>query len=78
MCIITLDVDYLSFVVNGKNYDPIDLRRFDFTFTKERICKAWRNIGFIPMNRKWLEYFKLRQELGVGEADDDTNQELGN
>ena len=58
--------------------DPIEIRPFGFTFTKERIWKAWCKIGFIPMNRKCLESFKVRQEIGVGGADDETNQEMGN
>ena len=37
LCIITLDGDDLSFIVNGKKDDTINLRDFDFTFTKERI-----------------------------------------
>ena len=78
MCIITLDGYDLYFIVNGKKDDPIEICNFYSTFTNECIWKAWCNIRFIPMNKKWLEYFKLRQELGVGEAGDDTNQELGN
>ena len=78
MCIITLDGDNLSFMVNGKRYDHIKLCPFDFTFTKELIWKAWRNIVFIPTNRKCLKHFKVQQELGVGGADDYINQELGN
>ena len=59
--VFTLDRYDLSFIVNGKKDDPIELRIFDFTFTKELIWKAWCNIGFIPMNSKCLENFKVRQ-----------------
>ena len=78
MCIITLDRDELSFLANRKKDDTTNICPFDFTFTKERIWKVWCYIGFILMNRKCLENFKVRQELGVGRANDDTNQELGN
>ena len=60
-CVITLDEDDLSFIVNGKKDNPIDLRPIEFKFTKEHIWKAWCNIGFIPMNSKCLENFKVRQ-----------------
>ena len=42
--IITLDGNDLSFIVNGKKDDPIKLCPFGFTFTNERIWKAWCNI----------------------------------
>ena len=35
--IITLDGDELSFIVNVKKDDPIELHPFDFKFTKELI-----------------------------------------
>ena len=76
--ITPLDGDDLSFIVNGNNDDHIKLFTFDFTFTKELIWKAWRNIVFIPTNRKCLKHFKVQQELGVGGADGYINQELGN
>ena len=61
MCTITLDGDDLYFIVNRKNYDPIEIHSFEFKFTKEHIWKAWRNIGFIPMSRKCLDNLKVRK-----------------
>ena len=66
--------NYVSFIGNGKKDDSIEFCTFDFTFTKECICKAWCNIRFIPMNRKCLGHLKLQQELGVSGDDDYTKQ----
>ena len=59
MCIIILDGDDLYFIIIGKKDDSTKLCTFDFTFTKEHICKVWCNIGFIPINGKCLEHFKV-------------------
>ena len=61
--IITPDKDDISFIVNRKKDDPIDLCLFDFMFKKERIWKAWCKIIFIPMNKKCLEHFKVQNTL---------------
>ena len=45
VCIATLSCNKLSFIVNGKPDDPIEIRPFDYTSTKQFISKSWCNFG---------------------------------
>ncbi len=64
-CVVKLEGNDLAFIVNGRPDDPIELRPFDFTFTKERIWKSWCNIGWIPMIRKCFEHPEVRKESSL-------------
>lgn len=75
-CVVNLDCEDLSFIVNGHHFDPVELRPFRYTFTKDRIWKSWCNIGWIPMTRKCLEHHKVRHELVPGGADEGARKDM--
>lgn len=62
--VIYLEYNDIPFIVNGNPDDVIKDRPFSFTFTRERIRKSWRNVGFLPMTYKCLESNKVRHESG--------------
>ena len=50
-------------IVMGKEGDSIEDRPFLKVFTKDRMKKAWDNIGFVPFTRKCLSNKKVRHKL---------------
>ena len=68
ICNVSLSASDLSNVVNGFPGDPLELRPFDFCFTKDKIIKTWINVGFLPMTGNAALDPKVRYELGVGGA----------
>ena len=48
-------------IVMGTEGDAIVDRPFLHTFTKDRMQKAWDNIGFVPFTRKCLSNKKVRR-----------------
>ncbi len=46
----------------------MELRPFDFCFTKEKIIKTWINVGFLPMTGNAALDPKVQHELGEGGA----------
>ncbi len=55
-------------LVNGWPDDPVELRPFDYHFTKEGIVRLWIAVGFLPMTGKATQDPKVRHELGEGGA----------
>ena len=55
-------------LVNGWPEDPLELRPFDYHFTKEGIIRSWIAVGFLPMTGRAMEDPKERHELGEGGA----------
>jgi len=49
----------------------VELCPFDFHFTKERIIKTWKAVGFLPMTGNAMKDPKVRYEMGEGGAPDD-------
>ncbi len=47
---------------------PLELRPFDFHFTKEGIIRLWIAVGYLPMRGKAMEDPKVKHELGEGGA----------
>ena len=68
VCNVSFTPQDLPRIVNGYPGDPIDLRPFDKTFTKEIIKSWWAKVGFLPMNRNSLHDPKVRWEKGGGGA----------
>ena len=66
----------MSFIISGLQDDPIYLRRFKYTFMKEKIWNAWCNVGFMPLTRKCLEHDKVRQEFGLNGASNEHHHNL--
>jgi hypothetical protein len=65
----------LGHVINGYPGDPVELRPFDYCFTKEKIIKSWINVGFMPMTGNTALDPKVRHEFGEGGAPaESTNQ----
>jgi hypothetical protein len=58
----------LTNLVNGWPDDPVELRPFDYHFTKEGIIGSWLAVGFLPMTGKAAEDPKVRHKLGKGGA----------
>ncbi len=58
----------MGHVVNGYPGDPVELRPFDYCFTKEKIIKSWISVGFMPMTGNAALDPKVRHELGEGGA----------
>ncbi len=46
----------------------MELRPFDYHYTKEEIIESWLAVGFLPMTGKAAEDPKVRHELGEGGA----------
>jgi hypothetical protein len=46
----------------------LELRPFDFHFTKEGIIRSWIAVGYLPMTGKAMEDPKVKHELGEGGA----------
>ena len=68
VCNVSFAPQDLPHIVNGYPRDPIHLRPFDKTFTKETIQSWWREVGFLPMNRNSLNDPKVRWQKGEGGA----------
>ena len=68
LCNVSLTNRDLGAIVNGYPDDPVELRPFDYCFTKEKIIKSWIAVGFLPMTGKAALDPKVRHELGVGGA----------
>jgi hypothetical protein len=66
------NVSFLNFdlanLVNGWPDDLVELRPFDYHFTKEGIIGSWFAVGFLPMTGKAAEDPKVRHKLGEGGA----------
>ncbi len=56
----------LANLVNGWPDDPVELRPFDYHFTKEGIIRSWIAVGFLPMTGRATQDLKVRHELGEG------------
>jgi len=46
----------------------LELRPFDYHFTKKEIIRSWIAVGFLPMTGRAMEDPKVRHELGEGGA----------
>ena len=68
VCNISFSNFDLANLVNGWRDDPVELRHFDYHFTKEGIIRSWLAVGFLPMTGKAAEDPKVRHELGKGGA----------
>ena len=76
VCNITLGNKDLPNIVNGYPNDPVKLRPFDKTFTRENIVKWWKAVGFLPMNRNALNDPKVRWESGEGGAPKEATERI--
>jgi hypothetical protein len=68
ICNVSFSNFDLANLVNGWPDDPVELRPFDYHFTKEGIIGSWLAVGFLPMTGKAAEDPKVRHELGEGGA----------
>jgi len=71
ICNVSFSNFDLGNLVNGWPEDPVELRPFDFHFTKERIIKTWKAFGFLPMMGNATKDPKVRYEMGEGGSPDD-------
>ena len=62
-CVIGLDNNDLSTMINGYPNDAIEKKPFDRAFTKERIKDAFYKVGYIPFTRRCLSNPKVRHEI---------------
>ena len=62
-CVIGLDNNDLSTMINGYPNDAIEKKPFDRAFTKERIKDAFYNVCYIPFTRRCLSNSKVRHEI---------------
>ena len=76
ICNVSLSNFDLGNLVNGWPEDPVELRPFDFYFTKERIIKTWKVVGFLPMTGNATKDPKVRYEMGEGGAPADAMNRL--
>ncbi len=76
VCNVSLTTSDVSNVVNGYPGDPVDLRPFDFCFTKEKIIKTWIKVGFMPMTGNAALDPKVRYELGGGGAPAESSKRM--
>ena len=68
ICNVSFSNFDLANLVNGWPNDPVELRPFDYHFTKEGIIRSWIAVGFLPMTGRAMEDPKVRHELGEGGA----------
>ena len=68
ICNVSFSNFDLANLVNGWPEDPLELRPFDYHFTKEGIIRSWIAVGFLPMMGRAMEDPKERHELGEGGA----------
>jgi hypothetical protein len=68
ICNVSFSNFDLANLVNGWPEDPLELRPFDYHFTKEGIIRSRIVVGFLPMTGRAMEDPKVRYELGEGGA----------
>jgi hypothetical protein len=68
ICNVSFSNFDLANLVNGWPEDPLELRPFDYHFTKKGIIRSWIAVGFLPMTGRATEDPKVRHELGEGGA----------
>jgi hypothetical protein len=68
ICNVSFSNFDLANLVNGWPDDPVELRPFDYHFTKEGIVRSWIAVGFLPMTGRATQDPKVRHELGEGGA----------
>jgi hypothetical protein len=68
ICNVSFSNFDLAKFVNGWPDDPVELRPFDYHFTKEGIIRSWIAVGFLPMTGRATQDPKVRHELGEGGA----------
>jgi len=68
ICNVSFSKFDIGNLVNGWPEDPVELRPFDFHFTKERIIKTWKAVGFLPITDNATKDLKVRYEMGEGGA----------
>ena len=66
ICNVSFSNFDLANLVSGWPEDPLELRPFDYHFTKEGIIILWIAVGFLPMTGRAMEDPKVRHELGEG------------
>jgi hypothetical protein len=76
ICNVSFSNFDLGYLVNGWPEDPVELRPFDFHFTKERIIKTWKAVGFLPMTGNATKDPKVRYEMGDRGAPGDATNRL--
>jgi hypothetical protein len=67
--LVSMGLEDLATVVNGKQGNEIEERPFEKIFTKAKICASWSKVGFIPFTRNCIKHKKVRHELGQREKD---------
>lgn len=55
--------DKLSYIANGCEGELLNDRPFDFTFTKDRILKADKRVGYFLFTRTYLRNKHVRHSL---------------
>ena len=68
ICNVSFSNFDLANLVNGWPEDPLELRPFDYHFTKKGIIRSWIAVGFLPMTGRATADPKVRHELGEGGA----------
>ena len=76
VCVVNLTNTDLGAIVNGFPTDPIELRPFDYIFTRENIWSWWCKVGFMPMNRNSSNDDKVRHELGECGATEEKKEKI--
>ena len=63
ICNVSFSNFDLAYLINGWQEDLVELRPFNFHFTKERIIKTWKAVGFLPMTGNATNDPKMRYEM---------------
>ena len=62
-CVVGLNNNDLSVMINGNDTDTLENRPFDRCFTKSKIKDAFYKVGFVPFTRECLKNPLVRHEL---------------
>jgi len=68
ICNVSFSNFDLANIVNEWPEDPLELRPFDYHFTKKSIIRSWIAVGFLPKMEMATKDPKVRHELGEGGA----------
>ena len=66
----TLSNDDLPGIMNGKSSDEYKTKPFDSTFTKDKVLKCFKRVGYAPFTRECLKLKYIRHEINEDTDDE--------